>query len=69
MEKFEKGQFVRVGESVGVIVELSNGTDIPDDHLAVWYGQTTKENGDIVPLIRTVPEEYCKLIDAAEYYH
>ena len=60
------GSFVKVGNHVGVIVGYPDQENIPEDHLAIWYGQTTEDNS---PRIRTVPEEYCEPVDKIEYYH
>ena len=47
------GRFVRVGGSPGVVVDQVE--DVPEDHVAVWYGETEDE----AALVRTVPVEYC----------
>ncbi len=61
-----KGVFVSVGSDIGVIVGLAGETDIPEDHLGIWYGETTEDN---TPLYRTVPEEYCSVVTTVESYH
>ena len=61
------GDFVRVGSDVGVVVGLSDGVEVPEEHLAVWYGEVG-EAAD-VPRCRTVPAEYCEVVSTVEYYH
>ncbi len=62
MIKIEKGQFVRVGNSIGVIVTL----ELEDKHVGVWYGELA---GSETPKYRTVPIAYCELITKVESYH
>lgn len=62
------GAFVLVGESLGVIVGYPDDTAIPDEHYAVWYGQSTDPEQK-VPLARTVPMEYCRPIMSFDTYH
>ena len=62
MAIIEKGQFVRVGNSIGVIVTL----DLENEHVGVWYGELADSE---TPKYRIVPVEYCELISKVEYYH
>ena len=39
--------------------------DVPEGHLAVWYGAV---EGSTL-LVRTVPAEYCVLVDTVCIYH
>lgn len=66
MAKFKRGDFVRVGNDVGVVIGLSEENEIPDEHLGIWYGETLS---DSIPSFRTVPEEFCTLIENAKPYH
>lgn len=51
----EIGQFVKVGNDVGVVVGLAEDmSDIPDAHVAVWFGELTPHGQ---PRARTVPVE------------
>ena len=61
------GRFVLVGDDMGVIVGQEGMPDVPEEHYAVWYGQKTSD--DSTPLARTVPVEYCILIDKHQFYH
>ena len=62
MAIIEKGQFVRVGDSIGVVVTL----DLENEHVGVWYGELADSE---TPKYRTVPVEYCELISKVESYH
>ena len=66
MEKFLKGDFVSVGNDIGVIVFLEFENQTPEDHLGVWYGEQTDEGK---PKCRTVPADYCKPIQDVAIYH
>jgi hypothetical protein len=62
-----RGQFVTVGNSVGVVVGTYEDRNVPEDHVAVWFGEITA-NGD--PRVKTVPEESATPLEKlAEYYH
>jgi len=69
MKERKIGQFVQVDKHVGVIVGLPDNGEIPDEHLAVWFGETIDKNGAPVPYARTVPEEYCISSNEIEFYH
>ncbi|MEI7616064.1 MAG: hypothetical protein WCJ54_05055 [Actinomycetota bacterium] len=66
MSDFEKGKFVKVGNDIGVIVSLENENNTPEGHLGIWYGELTDEG---TPKYRTVPKEYCFLVQKTEIYH
>ena len=66
MKEFEKGQFVSVGDNLGVVVSLEFENETPEDHLGIWYGEVTDKN---MPLYRTVPKEDCIPVESAESYH
>jgi hypothetical protein len=53
---FEVGQFVFLdGSGVGTVIYLPNGSEVPDDHVGVWFG-TIDQNGR--PIVCTIPIEY-----------
>jgi hypothetical protein len=54
------GQLVTVGTSPGVVVDSAN-LDVPEDHVAVWYGEIASDGRHRV---RTVPE--CYVVPAKE---
>lgn len=52
------GEFVRVGQDLGVAVPLPAGWWVsPEglDHIGVWYGERDRDGR---PRVRTVPVEY-----------
>jgi hypothetical protein len=62
-----RGQFVTVNKKPGVVVGIYSDRNVPEDHVAVWFGETSA-NGD--PRVKTVPEEDVSLLEKpAEYYH
>lgn len=66
-EQIVLGRFVRVGDDLGVVVGLPNQGGVPDEHYAIWYGQRMPDG--VTPLARTVPVEYCQVIDGYATYH
>lgn len=69
MNSHKIGQFVTVGRDMGVVIGLPSDPNVPEEHLAIWYGQTEEKDGTIVPRVRTVPEEYCIPVSEILYYH
>lgn len=61
-----KGSFVKIDGDIGVVVGLGGENNIPEEHLGIWYGQTTENN---IPLYCTVPEEYCIKLNDSESFH
>ena len=62
-----RGQFVIVGSSPGVVVGIYSDRNVPEDHVAVWFGEISG-NGD--PRVKTVPEEQVTPLEKpADYYH
>jgi hypothetical protein len=67
MGTFTIGQFVHLdGSGVGVVVMLPNKTDVPDEHVGVWFG-TVSETGS--PVFCMVPAEYFKPTPAPTIQH
>jgi len=63
----KRGDFSRVDKSVCVIVLADDERDVPEGHVAVWYGES---NAAGLPRIRTVPSELVTpLPEAPEIYH
>jgi|GEM_PF-1302298 len=60
------GSFVRVHTSVGVVVGWPNNDGVPEEHYAIWYGETSDSNA---PLCRTGPMEHCEATLDTEFYH
>ena len=60
------GTFVRVGKDLRVVVGSADGADVPDEHVAVWFGEVSDDGR---PKVRTVPVSYCEPVDGVELYH
>ena len=60
------GSFVRVGKDLGVVVGSADAEDVPDEHVAVWFGEVSDDGR---PKVRTVPVSYCEPVDGVELYH
>ncbi|MCX6117086.1 MAG: hypothetical protein NT027_06070 [Proteobacteria bacterium] len=71
MKKLNKGDLVKVADSLGVVTHLFdelegfNQSDTDDEHVGIWFGEF--ENN--VHKVRTVPSEYCKILTAPNFYH
>lgn len=66
MKKHKPGQFVKVGNDIGVVVCMENEDNTPEDHLGIWYGEINEAG---MPKYRTVPAEYCIVVEKVEVYH
>ena len=53
---FGKGDFVLLGDRLCVVVGTDEDPDVPEEHLAVWFGPDTAEG--TVPEVWTVPAAY-----------
>lgn len=62
---FQVGTFVEFDGLLAVVVGFSGENGVPQDHLAIWFGEPQGKRiseggkGDLVPIVRTVPTEYC----------
>ena len=65
----ENGQFVKVGKDIGIVIRAMDKHNIPDDHLAIWYGESIDIEGNTFPSVKTVPAGYCIPIDGISIYH
>ena len=66
MNQLNKGDFVKVGNDIGVVVYLESEVYIPDDHVGIWYGEKSAQGN---PRYRTVPTDYCEKVNSIEDYH
>jgi hypothetical protein len=73
---FEKGAFVEFDGLLAVVVGIGGqDDDVPEDHLALWFGEPeTKRlseggSGGEVPVVWTVPAEYCDLAKSPQIQH
>ena len=62
LKKVSKPGVLRI--NVGEVLEGENET--PDEHLGIWFGETSKSGN---PKYRTVPIEYCEKIENIDNYH
>jgi hypothetical protein len=64
--EFQKGQFIEFDGVPAVIVGLPGDSGVPDDHVALWFGnpntirKSQGGNGEIAPEIWTVPIDLCE---------
>jgi hypothetical protein len=65
MNKYKKGEFVQFDGLPAVVVGIEGENDIPDGHVALWFGEPDAKresqggSGNIRPQIWIVPEELC----------
>jgi hypothetical protein len=62
---FPIGSFVEFDGLLAVVIGLSGEKGVPDDHLALWFGEPHGKriseggSGNLVPIVWTVPIEHC----------
>ncbi len=72
---FQIGQFIEFDGLLAVVVGISGQDDVPDDHLAIWFGEPQGQRlseggqGNLVPLVYTVPIEYCLVAKPPSLIH
>jgi hypothetical protein len=60
---FKLGSFVEFDGLLAVVVGLGGQDDVPEDHLAVWFGEPQGKRlseggeGNLVPEVWTIPIE------------
>jgi hypothetical protein len=65
MMKLQKGQFIEFDGVPAVIVGFPGDTGVPEEHVALWFGNpnaTRKSHGGIggiAPEVWTVPSDLC----------
>jgi len=65
MSLWERGQLVELDGLLAVVVGVSGDPGVPEDHVALWFGdpKTKRKSqggkGGFRPEVWTVPEEYC----------
>jgi hypothetical protein len=75
MNTFERGQFVEKDGLLAVVVGISGDKDVPDEHLALWFGDPFSKriseggSGGRSPEVWTVPAEYCTAASAPVIRH
>lgn len=64
--ELKKGQFVEFDGLPAVVVGLPGETDVPEDHVALWFGdphairRSRGGVGGISPEVWTVPADLCE---------
>lgn len=62
--RFKKGDFAELDGVPCVVVGVYGDEDVPEDHIAVWFGdpvvisKSKGGKGNVIPEVWTVPEEY-----------
>lgn len=73
--ELQKGQLIEFDGVPAVVVGLPGETGVPEDHVALWFGNpdaTRKSQGGvggIAPEVWTVPAYLCKLGAAPVFRH
>lgn len=75
MKNWQRGDFVELNGRVAVVVGVEGEPDIPEGHVALWYGEaqgqdaTAGDTGAGPVQVWTVPAEYCGLGPEPIYRH
>jgi hypothetical protein len=75
MVMFRKGDLVEIDGLLAVVVGTGGAVGVPEDHVAVWFGEPRGKRlseggrGGLVPEVWTVPAEYCRPARAPEVKH
>jgi hypothetical protein len=62
-QRFAKGEFVEMDGLPAVIIGVHGDPGVPEEHLAVWFGEPRAERkskggkGRVPPEVWTIPEE------------
>lgn len=73
--ELQKGQLIEFDGIPAVIVGLSSDIGVPEDHVALWFGNSNATrksqggNGGIVPEVWTVPASLCEPGTAPTFRH
>ena len=72
---WKKGELVILNGLLAVVVGIAGDANVPEDHIALWYGksegQRVSEDGSSEerPKVYTVPAEYCRSGPEPIYLH
>ena len=75
MRELKKGDFVQFDGLPAVVVGIAGEPNVPDDHVALWFGaQGVKRkseggSGDVAPEVWTVPVDLCDDCIPAKFNH
>ena len=68
----KRGDLVKVNGKLAAVVGVPGDRDVPDDHVALWYGDEHADKQGTqhaVAVAWTVPIAYCETVQAIEYKH
>jgi hypothetical protein len=75
MNKVTRGDIVELDGLLAVVVGVEGDPNVPEDHLAVWFGDPQCKRisqggkGRANPEVYTVPTEYFSLANEPVYKH
>ena len=75
MAMLRNGDFVEIDGLLAVVVRVSGEPDVPEDHIAVWFGEPQGRRlseggrGGLTPVVWTIPIDYCRPAMAPEIKH
>jgi hypothetical protein len=75
MRVLKVGDIVEVDGAIAVVVGTAEDLTIPEDHVALWFGEprctriSNGGTGGARPEVWTVPVEYCTRAMSAEFRH
>ena len=75
MTVWRRGEFVEFNNDVAVVVGIAGEADVPDGHVALWFGEVdgfTKAHdgtGGKLPVVWTVPADYCRPANPPDMRH
>ena len=75
MATWQRGDLVEFDGRLAVVVGAEGDPGVPEDHVKLWFGepQSVRKSeggpGRLVPVLRTVPEEYCLPAPPADVRH
>ena len=73
--EWKRGDLVILNGLLAVVVGIAGDTNVPEDHIAIWYGepqdQRVSEEGSSEerPKVYTVPAAYCRRGPEPIYLH
>lgn len=75
MDILKKGDFVEMDGLIAVIVGTADDKDVPEDHVALWFGMpgtirlTNADHTQTPPEVWTVPISVCSMALPAIFRH
>ena len=73
--KLKKGDFVEFDGLPAVVVGVEGDPNVPEDHVALWFGEPQVERkssggtGGHLPLVYTVPLDLCEPSQEPQIIH